>query len=212
MRSLYLRDHSTDLHGTTVIRDDQGRSCYLLVGKWGMHRDVLSLYAINGELLAEVKQLSLGLLQKFALYQHRQRVGVVGKSFGFVRQVIYIRGLNWIIVGSPLESRYRVFGGGKLIFALRPVQLTGSYYHELRVTKKENEPLAILIASVLDHWARGGQVESRKVRFKNPNLANNLGMDFHNKLRAGVKRQPSMIFLPHSYHRVIRQKTLKLRY
>lgn len=178
MRSLYLRDHSTDLHGTTIIRDAQGKSCYLLVGKWGMHHDVLSLYAINGELLAEVKQLSLGLLPKFALYQHRKRVGTVGKSFGFVRQIVYIRGLNWIIVGSPLGSRYRVFGAGKLVFALNPVQFSGSYCHELRVTKQDDEPLAILVASVLDHWARGGQFDKDKVQFRNRSLTDNLGMGF----------------------------------
>ena len=181
MRQLYLRDHSTDLHGTTIIRDGQGQSCYLLVGKWGMHHDVLSLYAINGDLLAEVKQLSLGLLPKFALYQHRQRVGTVGKSLGFVRQVIYIRGLNWIIVGSPLGNRYRVFGGGHLVFAIKPVQRTGTYYHELQVEQEADEPLAILIASVLDHWALGGQTDRQRVGFTNRSLQRGLGMTF--KLR-----------------------------
>lgn len=181
MRKLYLRDHSTDLHGTTVVRDDQGRSCYLLAGKWGMHHDVLSLYAINGELLAEVKQLSLGLLPKFGLYEHRQRVGTVGKSFGFVRQVVYIRGLNWIIVGSPLSNRYRVFGAGKLVFAFKPVQFSGSYCHELRITRKEDEPLAILVASVLDHWARGGQFDVNKVQFKNRSLSDSFGMGYRLK-------------------------------
>lgn len=176
MRKLYLRDHSTDLHGTTIIRDEQGKSCYLLAGKWGLHHDVLSLYAINGQLLAEVKQLSLGLLPKFGLYQDHRQVGIVGKSFGFVRQVVYIRGLNWIIVGSPLGSRYRVFGAGKLIFALKPVQFSGSYCHELRVTNREDEPLAILIASVLDHWSRNGQLDSKRVQFRNRSLANNLEM------------------------------------
>lgn len=178
MRQLYLRDHSTDLHGTTIIRDQQGQSRYLLAGKWGLHHDVLSLYAINGALLAEVKQLSLGLLPKFALYQHRQWVGIVGKSFGFVRQVIYIRGLNWIIVGSPLGNRYRVFGGGRLVFAIKPVQLTGTYYHELQVEREADEPLAILIASVLDHWARGGQVNRQRVSFTNRSLEGDLGMNF----------------------------------
>lgn len=181
MRKLYLRDHSTDLHGTTIIRDEHGRSCYLLAGKWGLHHDVLSLYAIDGQLLAEVKQLSLGLLPKFALYRHRQRVGTIGKSFGFVRQVVYIRGLNWIIVGSPLGSRYRVFGAGKLIFALKPVQFSGSYCHELRISKQADEPLAILVASVLDHWSRNGQLDADKVQFRNRSLANNLGMGYQLK-------------------------------
>lgn len=176
MRQLYLRDHGTDLHGTTVIRDHQGRSCYLLVGKWGMHHDVLSLYAINGKLLAEVKQQSLGMLPKFALYLNRQRVGSVGKSLGFVRQVIYIRGLNWFVVGSPLAGRYRVFQGSHQVFAIRPVAFTGNYYHELKVSNEGDEPLAILIASVLDHWARRGQHELGWLRFRHPRWADCLGM------------------------------------
>ena len=89
MRQLYIRDRSSDLHGTTVIRDKNGKSCYLLVGKWGMRYDALSLYAIDGALLAEVKQLTLGLLPKFALYVNRQRVGTIGKGLGFVQQVHY---------------------------------------------------------------------------------------------------------------------------
>ena len=178
MRQLYLRDHATDLHGTTIIRDHQGRSCYLLVGKWGMHYDVLSLYAINGALLAEVKQQSLGMLPKFSLYLNRQRVGTVGKSLGFVRQMIYIRGLNWFIVGSPLAGRYRVFQGSRQVFSLQPVEFTGSYYHELKVEQKADEPLAILVASVLDHWARHGQRDPKHLRFRRARLADNFGMGF----------------------------------
>lgn len=178
VRKLYLRDHATDFHGTTVIRDEHGKSCYLLVGKWGMRYDVLSLYAIDGHLLAEVKQLSLGLLPKFALYLNRQKVGTVGKSLGFIRQVIYIRGLNWIIVGSPLAGRYRVFQGNHLVFSIHPVALTDGYYHELRVDYEADEPLAILVASVLDHWARRGQREPGKFRFNRTNPVNNMGIPF----------------------------------
>lgn len=176
MRKLYLRNHATDLHGTTIIRDYQGRSCYLLVGKWGMRHDVLSLYAISGALLAEVRQLSLGLLPKFALYVDRQKVGTVGKSLGFVRQFIYIRGLNWIIVGSPLAGRYRVFQRGHRVFSIQPVEKTATYYHELTVDRRVDEPLAILVASVLDHWARRGQRSPNRLRFRSPQACNNLGM------------------------------------
>ena len=137
MRQLYIRDRSSDLHGTTVIRDKNGKSCYLLVGKWGMRYDALSLYAIDGALLAEVKQLTLGLLPKFALYVNRQRVGTIGKGLGFVQQVIYIRGINWIVVGSPLTSRYRVFSGSHLVFSIQPVKLSSGYCHELKIIKKK---------------------------------------------------------------------------
>lgn len=181
MRKLYLRDHATDLHGTTIIRDEHGQSCYLLVGKWGIRHDVLSLYAISGQLLAEVKQLSLGLIPKFALYVDRQRVGTIGKSFGFVREVIYIRGLNWIIVGSPLAGRYRVFQGSHLVFSIKPVQFSESYCHQLTISNKGDEPLAILIASVLDHWARRGQTSRSKAT--NRFAPNNLSLNCSTRLK-----------------------------
>ena len=165
MRQLYLRDHDTDLHGTTVIRNYQGRSLYLLVGKWGALHDVLSLYSISGDLLAEVKQLSFGIIPKFALFRDRQKVGTVSKSLGFVREVIYIKGLNWVVVGSPFSGKYRVFKKNHLVFSIQPVAFTGDYYHELKVKNEEDEPLAILVASVLQHWARRKQSSPLRVHW-----------------------------------------------
>lgn len=190
MRQLYIKDRSTDLHGTTVIRDIHGTSCYLLVGKWGMHHDVLSLYAISGELLAEVKQLSLGLLPKFALYVNRQRVGTVGKGLGFVQQVIYIHGINWIVVGSPVTSRYRVFRGSHIVFSIQPVEFSGGYCHELKVTNQKDEPLAILVASVLNHYARRGEQEPLWARFKKstPDWGTSMSFSISNQLNNLVNK------------------------
>lgn len=184
MRQLYIRDRSTDLHGTTVIRDQKGTSCYLLVGKWGMHHDVLSLYAISGALLAEVKQLTLGLLPKFALYVNRQRVGTIGKGLGFVQQVVYIRGINWIIVGSPLTGRYKVFRGSHLVFSIQPVEFSGGYCHELKINHREDEPLAILVASILNHWARRNDQEPLWVRLHkcSPNWGTSMSFSISNQL------------------------------
>ncbi|MBA2913708.1 LURP-one-related/scramblase family protein [Limosilactobacillus frumenti] len=181
MRLLYLRDHDTDLHGTTVIRDYQGRSCYLLVGKWGMLHDVLSLYSISGELLAEVKQQSFGILPRFALYLNRHQVGTVSKSLGFLREVIYIRGLNWVVVGSPFSDKYRVFQAQRKVFSIRPVAFTGDYYHELKVNQEADEPLAILVASVLQHWARRKQGSPLKVRWgRRADIDDGFSMSFRN--------------------------------
>ena len=44
--------------------------------------------------------------------------------------------------------------------------------------READEPLAILIASVLDHWARGGQVNRQRVGFTNRSLEGDLGMNF----------------------------------
>lgn len=189
MRQLYLRDRASELRGTTVIRDRNNQSCYLLVGKWGMHHDVLSLYAISGDLLAEVRQLSLGLLPKFALYVNRQRVGTIRKSLGFVRQVVYIRGINWIIVGSPLTDRYRVFRGSHLVFSIQPVKFSGGYCHELKVTHQSDEPLAILVASILDHWAKRGDRNPILSRLRpcSPSLGTSMPFSITNQINASTK-------------------------
>lgn len=173
MRKLYLRDRSTDIQGTTVIRDQDGKSCYLLVGKTGIRHDALSVYAIDGALLAEAKQLSLGVLPKFALYVNRQRVGTIRKVLNLTQQVIYIRGIRWIVVGSPLTNRYRVFHGSRLIFSIQPVELSSGYCHELAISKEGDEPLAILIASILNRWARRSDREPFFARlFKNKSALN----------------------------------------
>ncbi|KIS03920.1 LURP-one-related/scramblase family protein [Paucilactobacillus wasatchensis] len=164
MRKLYVHQHSNDLRGATVIKDENGTATYLLVGKWGLRQDVLSLYAIDGDLLAEIRQLTLGLLPKFSIYQNHQQVGTVSKSLGFLREVIYIRGLNWIIVGNTLRDSYRVYHGTQLVFSFRPVKFTNGYFHELVVVDQELEPISIVVASVLSHWARKHERQTKKIR------------------------------------------------
>lgn len=163
MRKLYIHQHAADLRGASVVQDEHGNSIYLLVGKWGLRQDVLSLYDLQGQVLAEVKQLSFGLLPKFSIYENQQQVGTVGKSLGFVREMIYIRGLNWIIVGNIISNRYKVFHGTTLIFSLAPVKYSGGDYHELIVEHEEDEPVSIVIASVLDHWSRKKERHPKRI-------------------------------------------------
>ncbi|WP_295729640.1 LURP-one-related/scramblase family protein [uncultured Limosilactobacillus sp.] len=150
MRTLYLKNRSND-HSATIIHDNFDQACYLLTGKWGIRNDALSLYTMQGQLLAELKQLSLGLMPKFAIYQNRQRMGTIGKSFGFVREFIYIHGLNWVIVGNAFTNRYRIFRNNHLVFTMEPEQ--SHLYCRLTINQQSDEPIAILIACVLDHWA-----------------------------------------------------------
>lgn len=170
MRQLYIRDRSTDLNGATVIHDESGHSCYLLAGKWGIRYDALSLYTMSGELLAEAKQLTLGLTPKFALYLNQRQVGTIGKSLGFFHELIYIHGLNWIVVGSLMSGHFKVFCGSRLIFEIEPVQNTGGFCSRLSVVNQADEPLAILTATIINRWARhqDRQPLREKLRQLNP--------------------------------------------
>jgi uncharacterized protein YxjI len=152
MRTLYLKNRAND-HSATIIHDNHEQACYLLTGKWGLRHDALSLYTMQGQLLAEIKQLSLGLMPKFALYQNRQRIGTIGKSLGFVREIIYIHDLNWVIVGNAFTNHYRVFRNNHIVFTMDPEQASAGMYCRLTVTQEADEPMAILVACVLNHWA-----------------------------------------------------------
>jgi uncharacterized protein YxjI len=163
MRTLYLRDRATD-ESTTIVHDQANNACYLVTGKWGLRHDALSLYTMQGRLLAEVKQLGLGLMPKFALYLGSQRVGTIGKTLGFVSEVVYIHGLNWVIVGNALTNHYRVFRNTTQVFRMDPDQATGGYYLTITVNQEADEPLAILVAYVLNHWAHRKLKAPRKVR------------------------------------------------
>lgn len=164
-----MRDHATDHQPATVIHDRDGVARYLLAGKWGLRQDVLSLYNMSGDLLAEVCQLSLGLLPKYALMVDHQRVGVVGKSLGFVREVVYIRGLNWMIVGNALTNHYRVFRGSHQVFAMAPSEDQPGLL-AISIQAESDEPLALLVAAVLNHWAQRPDKEPLLAKLKLPPL------------------------------------------
>lgn len=162
MGILYLPDQQATIHVTTIIHDGHETPRYLLSGKWGRYQDALTLSTMSGRLLAEVRQLSLGFSPRFALYSGRERVGTMAKSFGFLREFLYIRGLHWVVVGAPLTGRYRVFAGNRLVFSTEPVH--GGRYTKVTVGADEDEPLAALVAAVLNHWAHRTQRDPLRIR------------------------------------------------
>lgn len=149
MRTLYIRQESLAAKGASVVRDADKRSVYLLIGKWGRHSDALSLYQISGDLLAELRQTSLGLLPRFDIYDHGEKVGAISKRFGFMHEMIYISSLHWLIVGNFLSGHYKIYHGTTTI-------MTSDGDGDLRqmtIASQHLEPICICIAATLDHWA-----------------------------------------------------------
>lgn len=151
MRTLYIRQDSLAAKGASVVRDEDRRSIYLLVGKWGRHQDALSLYQISGDLLAELRQTSLGLLPHFDIYYQGEKVGAISKRLGFFNQMIYISNLHWIIVGNLVSGNYKIYHGTTMIMNSRG----DGDLREMKIATQELEPICICIAATLDHWASG---------------------------------------------------------
>ncbi|VDG23338.1 LURP-one-related/scramblase family protein [Lactiplantibacillus mudanjiangensis] len=153
MRKLYFSRNSF-AKGARIVRDAHNQSHYLLVGRWGRRQDALSLYAIQGELLAEIKQTTLGLLPKFDLYYNRQNVGSISKTLGFWHEMIYVRKLRWFVIGSLNTESYRIYHGTELVMSMQPVTTTNGEAFELVISDPTTEPLCICIAAILDHWQK----------------------------------------------------------
>lgn len=156
MRQLYLNQAALSARATTVIRDADNQSRYLLVGKWGLRADVLTVYLINGSLEAEVRQESLGLLPRFRLIYHRQTVGRVNKTFGLIREVLFIRGLNWVVMGTLTTGGFRIYHGRALIATIQRVDQRDQTL-VLTVDQPDHEALVVCLAAILDRWAKRPQ-------------------------------------------------------
>ncbi|WP_412988589.1 LURP-one-related/scramblase family protein [Pediococcus siamensis] len=155
MRKLYVRNQDSTNKGATVVRDDHNNACYLLVGKWGIRHDALSVYSIDGHVLAEIKQTSVGIFPKFDLFFNGQKIGSISKTFGLIHEFMYIKKLKWFITGNLRTGLHHVYSGRQLVMTVTPVFLYGAGYSELTIKQQATEPVCICVAAILDHWAKG---------------------------------------------------------
>lgn len=160
MRTLYIRQDSLAAKGASVVRDANKQSRYLLIGKWGRRQDALSLYQISGDLLAELRQTTLGLRPHFDIYLHNEKVGTISKRLGFLSEMIYISNLHWIVVGNFNTGNYKIYHGTQVIMTSQ----TDGDLRSMTISKQSLEPICICIAATLDHWA------SRHNHLKLPSL------------------------------------------
>ncbi|GFK28626.1 hypothetical protein YG2_10600 [Tetragenococcus halophilus] len=55
MPEFYIQDKQLSNITRTVVTDEKGQFLFLLVGRWGTKGDALSLYQMNGNLVASIK-------------------------------------------------------------------------------------------------------------------------------------------------------------
>lgn len=114
MRKLYSYRNRLSTRGTTTITDENGSNVYLINGRWGMHAGVMSVYSSSGLLEAEIKQRSLGMLPKFDLYKKRKYAGSIRRYYGVSREMLFVKKLNWLIMGNLSTYNYRVFSWSRM--------------------------------------------------------------------------------------------------
>lgn len=152
MTEYFIKERQLSTTTRTLIKSAEGKPLFLMVGRWGTKGDVLSVYALDGTLLASVKQASVLVGRKFVLYQNFEEVGVLQKIFNWPGDFYYIKQLNWAVHGDIYQHRYSINHFNKAIMTMDKASLLFGEFYVLDVTAEKDAPLCICIAAVMDYW------------------------------------------------------------
>ena len=163
MRTLFARKFQMSRQSATTVCDENFKAVYLVVGKWGRHGDVLCVYAISGELLAEIRQVGFGIFPRFNLYTGHQFIGKLRRYHLGKKDLLFIKELNWFIVGDLYSFNYRIFKGRIEVMKLKEVLLANGHFLELKVANQADEPLCLCIVAILNYFAQKPVGKFKKV-------------------------------------------------
>lgn len=150
-RKLQLNLTELDYTRSTKVTDQYRDTKYLIVGKWGLIADTFSIYSISGEVVATVRQQSLGMTPKFDLYYLDQFVGSSVIHFTIHYTTIFINGVNWLVTGNQDKQTYRVMHGRTRIATIKSYSQSDQVIRIMDVNNTNHEPLVLAIASIFNH-------------------------------------------------------------
>ncbi|EOH93394.1 hypothetical protein UAW_02642 [Enterococcus haemoperoxidus ATCC BAA-382] len=136
----------------TLVKDEDGKSIFLLVGRWGTRGDALSLYTMSGELVASIRQTSFAFGSRFDLYKGFEKVGVLRKILNLNADFYYIQHMHWTVLGDIRNHRYSIYQVNRKVMEMSKATLFSGNYFSLEVADDEDAPLCICVAAVLDYW------------------------------------------------------------
>lgn len=154
-RTLYSRRTYLSARGVNTIKDRNGKIAYILSGRWGMMPAVMEVYDVSDQRLAQIRQRSLGILPRFELYDTNQEmVGSLRRYYRMGPEILFVSGLNWVVLGNSLHFNYRVYHGRKLIMTLKEFSAQNQADLAMTVTEQKDEPICLCLAAILDFWAK----------------------------------------------------------
>lgn len=152
MSEFFIQEQQLSNVTRTLVKDKDGKSLFLLVGRWGTRGDALSLYKMSGELVASIRQTSFVFGSRFELYKGFEKIGVLRKILRLNANFYYIQQMHWIVLGDIRNHYYSIYQTNHKIMTMNKATLFSGDYFSLDVTNDEDAPLCICIAAVLDYW------------------------------------------------------------
>lgn len=152
MSEFFIQDKQLSSVTRTIVKNEDGKSLFLLVGRWGTKGDALSLYAMDGRLVANIKQISFTFGTRFEIYEDFKKVGTLQKIFNWPGDFYYIQQLHWTVIGDIYNHRYSIHHFNQTVMTMDKASLLTGDYYVLDVTDDRDAPLCICIAAVMDYW------------------------------------------------------------
>lgn len=173
MTHYYIRQDLLSSSSRTIIKNQKGEALYLMVGRWGMRGDVLSLYQMNGDIVASIKQANFAfkLGSRFDLYHEFEKVGSLQRVLSFNRDFYFVHQLGWVVMGDIGNHEYTIYHLNRCVMRMEKASLTTGDFYALEIPDKEEAPLCICIAAVLDYWLLNRKKAEDHLKKHLPNLS-----------------------------------------
>ena len=130
-----------------------------MVGRWGTKGDALSLYRLDGTLVASIKQISFTFGTRFEIYKDFEKVGTLQKIFNWPGDFYYIQqtplGCPWgYLQSSVCDPSFNK----KIMEMDKATLLTGDYY-VIDVVNDEDAAVCIVLLRL---WIIGSTIANAR--------------------------------------------------
>ncbi|GHP15128.1 hypothetical protein YK48G_25530 [Lentilactobacillus fungorum] len=150
-RIIQLNLSELDHTRSSRIIDEYKDTKYLIVGKWGLISDTFSVYSVSGDVLAKVRQQSMGISPKFDVFYLHQFVGSSVINFSMHYTTVFINGINWLVIGNQEKQFYTIWRGRERIATIKSYGESDQVIRLLKVDNIKHEPIVVAIAAILNH-------------------------------------------------------------
>ncbi|MGX6961902.1 LURP-one-related/scramblase family protein [Vagococcus xieshaowenii] len=169
MGHYYIQENMLATNTPTVVKDESGKQCYLIVGKWGSKGDVLSIFTMKNELIVHIKQESFGMRANnhFSIYFEQKKIATLKHLLSFKRDYYFVTQLSWLVTGNIPKHQYKIYQFNQTIMKMNKTYLAQGNFYELEISKDEFVPICLGIACLLDYWQLNRSKELQPVLAKN---------------------------------------------
>ncbi len=148
MHDLLMSKIREQFDGITTVTTYTNDIKYIISGQIGQRHDKLTIYDQSYDPLAEINQVSSGILPRFILTNQQQTVGSIGLSLK-LHELLFVNNLNWLVLGSLEKRRFQIKTVRQQLATANPIRDQRLSIH---IAKTNQEPLLLLIIAFLDRW------------------------------------------------------------